>query len=191
MDVVEASVEVLRVVERRIRAEKQPEKRGHEGHQPKVAAEPAQAVRELVLVVRNRAQGDPLRREGGTEALGQAPVVNLAQRRAVRGAGVGLGGRALGDHGLAADHGRLVVDRTRLQDGLANSVGVVTVDIAHGHKTGTYLDQRDNRQRFADWVRQFGCRRVLNCYSYTGAFSVAALAGDIVERDRAAAPALV
>ncbi|MBI3369851.1 MAG: class I SAM-dependent rRNA methyltransferase, partial [Burkholderiales bacterium] len=51
------------------------------------------------------------------------------------------------------------------------------LDVAHGHKTGYYLDQRDNRKRFADLVRQLGCQRVLNCYSYTGGFSVAALAG--------------
>lgn len=53
----------------------------------------------------------------------------------------------------------------------------LTVDVAEGHKTGYYLDQRDNRLRFMQLVRQFGCRRVLNCYSYTGGFSVAALAG--------------
>ena len=51
------------------------------------------------------------------------------------------------------------------------------VDIAHGHKTGFYLDQRDNRRRFADTVRHFALKRVLNCYCYTGGFSVAALAG--------------
>ena len=51
------------------------------------------------------------------------------------------------------------------------------VDIAAGHKTGFYLDQRDNRKLFADTVRQFGFERVLNCYCYTGGFSVAALAG--------------
>lgn len=51
------------------------------------------------------------------------------------------------------------------------------VDLAHGHKTGTYLDQRDNRQRFAEMVRRFGCTEVLNCYCYTGGFTLAALAG--------------
>jgi len=53
----------------------------------------------------------------------------------------------------------------------------LTVDVAEGHKTGYYLDQRDNRARFAGLVRHYGCRRVLNCFSYTGGFSVAALAG--------------
>jgi 23S rRNA (cytosine1962-C5)-methyltransferase len=53
----------------------------------------------------------------------------------------------------------------------------LTLDVAHGHKTGYYLDQRDNRAHFARWVRQFGCREVLNCYAYTGGFTVASLAG--------------
>ena len=53
----------------------------------------------------------------------------------------------------------------------------LALDVAHGHKTGFYLDQRDNRRSFAHWVRQLGCERVLNCYCYTGGFSVAAFAG--------------
>ena len=50
------------------------------------------------------------------------------------------------------------------------------LDVAQGHKTGFYLDQRDNRAAFARWVRQFGCQQVLNAYCYTGGFTVAALA---------------
>ncbi|MDP9043471.1 MAG: class I SAM-dependent methyltransferase [Pseudomonadota bacterium] len=57
----------------------------------------------------------------------------------------------------------------------------LTLDLAHGHKTGYYLDQRDNRRRFSAAVRQYGCARVLNCFSYTGGFSVAALAGGAVD----------
>jgi 23S rRNA (cytosine1962-C5)-methyltransferase len=53
----------------------------------------------------------------------------------------------------------------------------LTLDVASGHKTGFYLDQRDNRAFFGRWVRHFGLQRVLNCYCYTGGFSVAALAG--------------
>ena len=51
------------------------------------------------------------------------------------------------------------------------------LDIAHGHKTGFYLDQRDSRRRFADWTRRLSFERVLNCYCYTGGFTIAALAG--------------
>ncbi len=51
------------------------------------------------------------------------------------------------------------------------------LDIAQGHKTGFYLDQRDSRKRFADYARRLQFQRVLNCYCYTGGFTVAALAG--------------
>ncbi|MCU0969800.1 MAG: class I SAM-dependent methyltransferase [Rubrivivax sp.] len=53
----------------------------------------------------------------------------------------------------------------------------LTLDVATGHKTGFYLDQRDSRAAFARWVRHYGLQDVLNCYSYTGGFAVAALAG--------------
>ena len=53
----------------------------------------------------------------------------------------------------------------------------LTLDIATGHKTGFYLDQRDSRRKFADHAQRLGFQRVLNCYCYTGGFTVAALAG--------------
>ncbi len=53
----------------------------------------------------------------------------------------------------------------------------LTLDVAQGHKTGFYLDQRDNRLAFSRWVRQLGLKQVLNGYCYTGGFTVAALAG--------------
>jgi 23S rRNA (cytosine1962-C5)-methyltransferase len=68
----------------------------------------------------------------------------------------------------------------------------LTLDVAHGHKTGFYLDQRDNRIAFAQWVQRLGCQRVLNGFCYTGGFSVAALAGgaqQVVSVD-SSAPAL-
>ncbi|HEX5057221.1 MAG TPA: class I SAM-dependent methyltransferase [Gammaproteobacteria bacterium] len=46
------------------------------------------------------------------------------------------------------------------------------VDIRRGHKTGFYLDQRDNRRRIA----KLASGEVLNCFSYTGGFALAALA---------------
>lgn len=48
------------------------------------------------------------------------------------------------------------------------------VDVVAGHKTGFYLDQRDNRLL----VRELAAGRdVLNCFCYTGGFSLQALAG--------------
>ncbi|MDB5846322.1 MAG: rRNA methyltransferase [Rhodoferax sp.] len=51
------------------------------------------------------------------------------------------------------------------------------LDIVEGHKTGFYLDQRDSRKKMADTAQRMGLQRVLNCFSYTGGFTVAALAG--------------
>ncbi|HUP76521.1 MAG TPA: class I SAM-dependent rRNA methyltransferase [Acidimicrobiales bacterium] len=48
------------------------------------------------------------------------------------------------------------------------------VDVRRGHKTGFYLDQRDNRRLVAQHA---SARRVLNLFCYTGAFSVAAMRG--------------
>jgi len=48
------------------------------------------------------------------------------------------------------------------------------VDVAAGQKTGFYLDQRDNRARVG--ILADG-REVLNCFCYTGGFTLSALAG--------------
>lgn len=48
------------------------------------------------------------------------------------------------------------------------------VDIKNGHKTGFYIDQRENRLILSDYARD---KKVLNCFSYTGGFSVWALKG--------------
>jgi 23S rRNA (cytosine1962-C5)-methyltransferase len=61
----------------------------------------------------------------------------------------------------------------------------LSVNIAQGHKTGFYLDQRDSRHKFAQYAQHWHRRHAgsgqafsaLNCYCYTGGFTVAALAG--------------
>lgn len=53
----------------------------------------------------------------------------------------------------------------------------LSLDVAQGHKTGFYLDQRDSRLKFAAYTRRLKFQQVLNCYCYTGGFTVAALAG--------------
>ena len=49
-----------------------------------------------------------------------------------------------------------------------------TVDPLNGQKTGFFLDQRDNRKLLMDMAAD---REVLNAFSYTGGFSLAALKG--------------
>lgn len=48
------------------------------------------------------------------------------------------------------------------------------VDLRQGHKTGFYLDQRENRQRL---LRYAAGREVLNAFAYTGGFGLYALKG--------------
>jgi 23S rRNA (cytosine1962-C5)-methyltransferase len=86
--------------------------------------------------------------------------------------------------------------RVREEEGLAASTGVLAgdappeliqideygnkflVDVKRGQKTGFFLDQRDSRAFLATLARE---RTVLNCFSYTGGFSVYAFAGGAKE----------
>jgi 23S rRNA (cytosine1962-C5)-methyltransferase len=52
------------------------------------------------------------------------------------------------------------------------------VDIHRGQKTGFFLDQRDNRELVRSHSRN---KRVLNCFAYTGGFSVYAALGGASE----------
>jgi 23S rRNA (cytosine1962-C5)-methyltransferase len=78
----------------------------------------------------------------------------------------------------------------RAKEGLPQASGVLTgaeppdrveidengyrylVDVKHGHKTGFYLDQRENRKKIQAYVHQ---AHVLNLFSFSGGFAVAAL----------------
>ncbi|MEA4863700.1 MAG: class I SAM-dependent rRNA methyltransferase [Victivallaceae bacterium] len=62
-------------------------------------------------------------------------------------------------------------------------------DPLHGHKTGFYFDQRENRRLAGNYASS---RRVLNLFSYTGGFGVACAAGgaEHVENVDSSAPAL-
>ena len=48
------------------------------------------------------------------------------------------------------------------------------IDVQRGQKTGFFLDQRDNRVTLSTLARD---KKILNCFSYSGAFSVYALGG--------------
>lgn len=56
------------------------------------------------------------------------------------------------------------------------------VDVRNGHKTGFYVDQRENRLLAQNLAKEFREKhgrgmRALNCFCYTGGFSLALLAG--------------
>jgi 23S rRNA (cytosine1962-C5)-methyltransferase len=76
--------------------------------------------------------------------------------------------------GLAPRKGPLVggdnFSLVRIKEGEIN----YWVDIRHGQKTGFYLDQRVNRSIVRNLATD---RTVLDCFAYTGGFSIAALAG--------------
>lgn len=67
-------------------------------------------------------------------------------------------------HGMASE-APLVIEE--------NGVRLV-VDYAGGHKTGFYLDQRENRRLLGELAKD---KEILNCFCYTGGFSLQALAG--------------
>lgn len=59
---------------------------------------------------------------------------------------------------------------SQLKDVLIKEQGVTfKVDLTSGHKTGFYLDQRRNHVEVAQHARD---RRVLDCFSYTGGFTM-------------------
>src|SRR5262245_45759628 len=86
--------------------------------------------------------------------------------------------------------------RVRDEEGIEPSVGVLAgepppetisieengfkfvVDVQRGQKTGFFLDQRDNRVFLTTISRE---KKILNCFAYSGAFSVYALAGGAKE----------
>jgi 23S rRNA (cytosine1962-C5)-methyltransferase len=86
--------------------------------------------------------------------------------------------------------------RVRDEEGIEPSVGVLAgelppetisieengfkfvVDVRRGQKTGFFLDQRDNRAFLTTISRE---KKILNCFAYSGAFSVYALAGGAKE----------
>ena len=99
--------------------------------------------------------------------------------------------------GLLLDYAKGVYERSdvdsRTKDGLPSRTGHLAgdelpdvleftengvryrADYRAGHKTGFYLDQRDNRRLVAECAA--GAESVLNCFSYTGGFGLSALKG--------------
>ena len=113
----------------------------------------------------------------------------------ITGAGMERHRELIGE--LLLDYAKGVYERSdvdsRLKDGLPSRTGLLAgeplpdaleftengirfrADWRNGHKTGFYLDQRDNRRLVGECAA--GAESVLNCFSYTGGFGLAALKG--------------
>jgi 23S rRNA (cytosine1962-C5)-methyltransferase len=74
--------------------------------------------------------------------------------------------------GLAKSKGIIFGKHPDLPIEIIENGNKLLVDIVNGHKTGFYLDQRENRKIISDFARG---RNILNCFSFTGGFSVYAL----------------
>lgn len=84
--------------------------------------------------------------------------------------------------GLAAISGVLRGDEPPARIEIVENGLHFLVDVRRGHKTGFYVDQRDNRRLARDlaaaWLREHGRpARCLNAFCYTGGFTLAFLAG--------------
>lgn len=86
--------------------------------------------------------------------------------------------------GLPPRVGRLYTDESDSQQTAEQASHIVEiqengalfkVDLLRGHKTGFYLDQRDNRVRVGQLADD---KEVLDCFSYTGGFTLACLASN-------------
>jgi 23S rRNA (cytosine1962-C5)-methyltransferase len=104
------------------------------------------ALEALVPALEKRGVDTVLRREGGRTSSAKQQGEPRAVR--VHGAREVPAAMTVREHGMA-----------------------LRVDLLHGQKTGLFLDQRESRAKVRSVARGL---RVLNLYSYTGGFSVAA-----------------
>lgn len=125
-----------------------------------------------VLVLQLLTAGMDLMRDGIVAALSEiVPGSGIYERsddasRSYEGLGMTAGWLKPRASGAAKAGEETVVDI--IENGVRYGV-----DVAKGHKTGFYLDQRQARARVAAHANG---RRVLNCFCYTGGFSLAAAA---------------
>lgn len=110
----------------------------------------------------------------GAAALLPLVVAALVERLAPRGIFERSDGGVRAEEGLAAArgvlHGEAPPERIEIEELGCRFV----VDVLRGQKTGFFLDQRDSRARVRALAQG---RRVLNAFSYTGGFGIAAALG--------------
>lgn len=109
----------------------------------------------------------------GPDAWREAVAAALADLPGVEGVWERSDADARGKEGLEPRTGALAgaepPDPVEIREGPCRYL----VDVREGHKTGFYLDQRESREAVAAFAPE---ARTLNCFSYTGAFGIRALA---------------
>lgn len=119
-----------------------------------------------VVVVRLTSAGMARRRDAIAAALERASGARFGILRA--------DAAAARREGIAAESGALWGGHAPARVAIVERGRHYVVDIAHGQKTGFYLDQRDARDLV---MRLAAGRRVLDLFAYTGGFAVAAARG--------------
>lgn len=123
-----------------------------------------------------RSDSDSRAKEGLDKRAGWARGEDSEERGAGEGegegAGAGAGASAGAETNEGADPGSPGPSSLPIE--IEEFGARFGVDIERGHKTGFYLDQAENRALVRQLARD---QRVLNCFSYTGGFSVQAALG--------------
>lgn len=125
----------------------------------------------------------------GMERLRPQLIEALAECMGTHGLLLRNDGQARQREGLEVEAPTVVAGAVPTQVTIRENNVLFTVDPWQGQKTGFFLDQRDKREALRKYAA--GQRQVLNCFSYTGGFSVyAALSGGQTVSVDISAPAI-
>jgi len=112
----------------------------------------------------------------GMEHLRQLLIDALIDETGTRGLLLRNDSQSRRREGLELEEPQVVTGGVPMQVTTRENNVLFLIDPWQGQKTGFFLDQRDKREALRKYVR---AKRVLNCFSYTGGFSVyAALTSD-------------
>ena len=114
----------------------------------------------------------------GMHCLKPVVVGSLSNLLAAKGIFEKSEGRVLDEEGIQPSVGVLAGEPPPELITIEENGFKFVIDVRRGQKTGFFLDQRDNRAILTTIARD---KKILNCFSYSGAFSIYALGGGAKE----------
>jgi 23S rRNA (cytosine1962-C5)-methyltransferase len=114
----------------------------------------------------------------GMDFLKPLVLDSLSGLLAVKGVFEKSEGRVRDEEGIETSVGELAGEPPPETIAIEENGFKFAVDVRRGQKTGFFLDQRDNRSFLSTVARE---KKILDCFSYSGAFSVYAVAGGAKE----------